>query len=96
MGRGDSPLSPPGGHVAEGPAADPSGSSAPPRRRGEMPPFPGARAMAYEAPDFFDADGLLTDEERAVRDTVRSFVEERIIPVAPMAPIMLFWIVGEE
>ncbi len=36
--------------------------------------------MPYEAPDFFDADGLLTDEERVVRDTVRSFVEERIMP----------------
>ena len=36
--------------------------------------------MAYEAPDFFDVDGLLTDEERVVRDTVRGFVEERIMP----------------
>src|SRR5499426_489625 len=33
--------------------------------------------MAYEAPDFLDVDGLLTDEERVVRDTVRGWVEER-------------------
>jgi glutaryl-CoA dehydrogenase len=36
--------------------------------------------MPYEAPDFYDADGLLTDDERVVRDTVRSFVEERVMP----------------
>ncbi len=36
--------------------------------------------MAYESVDFFDIDGLLTEEERLVRDTVRSFVEERVNP----------------
>jgi glutaryl-CoA dehydrogenase len=36
--------------------------------------------MAYEAPDFFDVDALLTDDERVVRDTVRPFVQERIMP----------------
>ncbi len=36
--------------------------------------------MAYEAPDFYDVDALLTDDERAVRDTVRGFVEERVMP----------------
>ena len=36
--------------------------------------------MPYEAPDFMDVDGLLTDDERVVRDTVRSFVEERVMP----------------
>ena len=36
--------------------------------------------MAYEAPDFFDVDGLLTDEERLVRDTVRGWVDERVMP----------------
>jgi glutaryl-CoA dehydrogenase len=36
--------------------------------------------MAYEAPDFLDVDGLLTDEERVVRDTVRGWVEERVMP----------------
>ena len=36
--------------------------------------------MPYEALDFYDADALLTDEERVVRDTVRAFVEERVMP----------------
>ncbi|MCG3135813.1 MAG: Acyl-CoA dehydrogenase, short-chain specific [Planctomycetes bacterium] len=36
--------------------------------------------MPYTAPDFLDVDSLLTDEERVVRDTVRSFVDERIMP----------------
>ena len=36
--------------------------------------------MAYEAVDFLAADQLLTDDERVVRDTVRAFVEERLMP----------------
>ena len=32
--------------------------------------------------DFYLADGLLTDEERAVRDRVRAFVEGELRPVA--------------
>ena len=36
--------------------------------------------MAYAAVDFYDADDLLTEEERIVRDTVRAFVEEEILP----------------
>ena len=36
--------------------------------------------MPYAALDFYDADALLTDEERVVRDTVRAFVEERVMP----------------
>lgn len=36
--------------------------------------------MAYEALDFLDVDSLLTDDERVVRDTVRAFVEERVMP----------------
>ena len=35
----------------------------------------------YEAPDFYDIDALLSDEERMVRDTVRSWVSERFLPV---------------
>ena len=38
--------------------------------------------MAYTAMDFYDVDGLLTEEERIVRDTVRSFVEEEVLPHA--------------
>jgi glutaryl-CoA dehydrogenase len=33
------------------------------------------------ATDFFDIDGALTEEERAVRDSVRRFVDERVLPV---------------
>jgi glutaryl-CoA dehydrogenase len=35
----------------------------------------------FEAPDFYHVDGLLTPEERAARDTVRDWVEERFIPI---------------
>jgi glutaryl-CoA dehydrogenase len=38
--------------------------------------------MAYAATDFYDVDGLLTDEERMVRDTVRGFVEAEVLPHA--------------
>ena len=30
--------------------------------------------------DFLDIDGLLDDEERLLRDTVRSFVDDRVLP----------------
>ena len=33
--------------------------------------------------DFYGIDDLLTDDERAVRDRVRTFVDERLIPAAP-------------
>ncbi len=36
--------------------------------------------MAYEAVDFYDADAELTDEEKVVRDTVRGWVDERVMP----------------
>jgi glutaryl-CoA dehydrogenase len=36
--------------------------------------------MAYAAVDFYDADELLTEEERIVRDTVRAFVEAEVLP----------------
>jgi glutaryl-CoA dehydrogenase len=31
--------------------------------------------------DFFDVDSVLSEEERAVRDTVRRFVDERVLPI---------------
>ena len=31
--------------------------------------------------DFFGIDGLLSEEERAVRDSVRRFVDERVLPI---------------
>ncbi len=33
------------------------------------------------APDYYDLDALLTDEERITRDTVRSFVEHECLPL---------------
>ena len=40
----------------------------------------GAENMAYEALDFYDIDSLLTEEERMVRDMVRDWVEDRVLP----------------
>ena len=31
--------------------------------------------------DFYDIDSLLSEEERAVRDSVRAFVDERVLPI---------------
>jgi len=36
--------------------------------------------MAYEALDFYDVNELLSEEEQMVRDSVRGFVEERVMP----------------
>jgi glutaryl-CoA dehydrogenase len=35
----------------------------------------------FQGVDFYDADGLLSEEERAVRDTVRAWVDDNLIPV---------------
>src|ERR1700741_1515083 len=43
--------------------------------------FPGGKWMPFKGVDFCRLDDLLTDEERIVRDTVRRFVDERVIPV---------------
>jgi glutaryl-CoA dehydrogenase len=37
--------------------------------------------MAFEGVDFYRVDQLLSEDERAVRDTVRAWVEEHLIPV---------------
>jgi glutaryl-CoA dehydrogenase len=37
--------------------------------------------MPFEGVDFYRVDDLLSEEERAVRDTVRAWVEEHLIPV---------------
>lgn len=39
-----------------------------------------ATAPAIKPKDFLDLDSLLSDEERLIRDTVRAFVAERIVP----------------
>ncbi|QKW38229.1 acyl-CoA dehydrogenase family protein [Actinomadura sp. NAK00032] len=40
------------------------------------------RAVELRPLDFLDIDGLLSDEERDIRDTVRGFVEDRVVPHA--------------
>jgi glutaryl-CoA dehydrogenase len=35
----------------------------------------------YEGVDFYNMDGLLSDEEKMVRDTVRAWVDERVLPI---------------
>ena len=37
--------------------------------------------MAFQGIDFYDVDSLLTDDERAVRDTIRRFVDDEVMPV---------------
>ena len=36
--------------------------------------------MPYDALDFYDVDSLLTEEERMVRDMVRDFVDNEVLP----------------
>ena len=43
---------------------------------------PDAGLAAAQGTDFFAVDALLTDAEREIRDRVRRFVDERVIPVA--------------
>ena len=38
-------------------------------------------AARFEGTDFYDIDALLSEEERMVRDTIREWVEDRVIPV---------------
>ena len=37
--------------------------------------------MAFQGIDLFDTDALLTEEERSVRDTVRRWVDEAVMPI---------------
>jgi len=37
--------------------------------------------MSFEGVDFYDIDGLLSEEERAVRDLVRDWVDEEVMPI---------------
>ena len=37
--------------------------------------------MSFTGVDFYDVDGLLTEEERAVRDMVRDWVETEVMPI---------------
>jgi glutaryl-CoA dehydrogenase len=38
-------------------------------------------APKFQGVDFYQVDGLLTEEERAVRDTVRSWVDDHVLPI---------------
>src|SRR5258705_124769 len=38
-------------------------------------------APKFQGVDFYDIDGLLNEEERAVRDTVRAWVDDHLMPV---------------
>src|SRR5207249_10668786 len=38
-------------------------------------------APKFQGVDFYDVDNLLNEEERAVRDTVRAWVDEHLMPV---------------
>jgi glutaryl-CoA dehydrogenase len=38
-------------------------------------------APRFEGVDFYDVESLLSEEERAVRDTVRAWVDEKLLPV---------------
>src|SRR4026209_1009000 len=46
-----------------------------------MPMAPAAATSQFTGVDFLNFDSLLSEEERAVRDTVRAWVDERLIPV---------------
>ncbi len=37
--------------------------------------------MSFEGVDFYDIDGLLSEEERAVRDMVRDWVDAEVMPI---------------
>ena len=38
-------------------------------------------AARFEGIDFYDVDSLLSEEERMVRDTIREWVEDRVLPI---------------
>src|SRR5216117_2072856 len=44
-------------------------------------------APKFQGVDFYDVDGLLSEEERAVRDTIQRFVDDKVIPVIGKAYI---------
>ena len=44
--------------------------------------------------DFYDIDSLLSEEERAVRDSVRRFVDERVLPIIATIFIPLTFVAG--
>src|ERR1700719_2369550 len=45
-----------------------------------MKTLPGKSVAPPDAVDFLGTDALLSDEERLIRDTVRAFVRNRVLP----------------
>lgn len=58
-------------------ASDSSTSSSSPRGSDQQP----RSGAAFEAPDYFQVDELLSDEARAIRDEVRQFVAAEVEPI---------------
>ncbi len=52
-----------------------------PYPRTRHPTAEAAMAPKFQGVDFYDVDSLLSEEERAVRDTVRAWVDENLIPI---------------
>ena len=45
-----------------------------------IPALPSVELTAHPG-DLFNIDAALTEEERAIRDTIRAFVNEKILPI---------------
>ena len=45
-----------------------------------IPALPSVELTAHPG-DLFNIDAALTEEERAIRDTVRAFVDEKVLPI---------------
>ena len=45
-----------------------------------IPALPSVELKAHAA-DLFNIDAALTEEERSIRDTIRKFVDERVLPI---------------
>jgi glutaryl-CoA dehydrogenase len=52
-----------------------------PATGGSLPAPRAVRRGAFKGVDYYDLASLLSDEERMARDTVRRFVDERVLPV---------------
>ena len=37
--------------------------------------------MAFDGVDYIDCDSLLSEEQRMVRDTVRGWVDDKVLPI---------------
>ena len=46
----------------------------------DIPALPSVELTAHPG-DLFNIDAALTEEERAIRDTIRAFVDEKILPI---------------